>query len=106
MASWRDGLPEPPDDFDPSEPEQVEQLLKTYNVEISKDESEPLPGWGVLYKGGGGRMCPFLKGDDDGKRARAVIAFSVYLHLKGVNVALCDRVAYWYIQGPELNPRK
>jgi len=35
-----------------------------------------------------------------------VIAFSVYLHLKGVNVALCDRVAYWYIQGPELNPRK
>lgn len=102
---WREDLPEPPVDFDPSKPEQVEALLKTYNVEISRDDNERYPGWGVLYKGGGGIMCPFLQGDKDGQRARAVIAFSVYLHLKGVNVALCDRIAYWYIQGPVLNPK-
>ncbi len=102
---WREGLPEPPSDFDPDDPEQVEALLKMYNVTIEEDNSPTYPGWGVLYKGGGGVMCPFLRGDTDGKRARAVIALSVYLHVVGVNVALCDRIAYWFIQGPYLAPR-
>lgn len=96
---WRDELPIPPADFDPDDQEQVEALLKTYNVEISADHSPIYSGWGVLYKGGGGIMCPFLPYDPDGKRARRVIALSVYLHLVGVNVALCDRLAYWFEHG-------
>lgn len=101
--NWRESLPEPPHQFDPTDHEQVESLLRLYSVEIEADNNPHLPGWGVLYKGGGGIMCPFLKGDEDGKRARAVIALSVYLHVVGVEAGLCDRLAYWFIQGPKLS---
>jgi hypothetical protein len=100
--NWRDQLPEPPSQFDPLDEAQVETVLNMYDVKIEADHNPVLPGWGVLYKGGGGIMCPFLKGDEDGKRARAVIALSVYLHVVGVDAGLCDRMAYWFIQGPHL----
>lgn len=104
--SWRDRLPKPPDQFDPTDAEQVESLLKLYDVEIEADNNPTYPGWGVLYKGGGGIMCPFLKDDSDGSRARAIIALSIYLHRTGVEAGLCDTLAYWFIQGPYLSPRK
>ncbi len=99
--NWRDELPELPTIFD-EEPQAIELFLEKFNVKIEADYEKPCSGWAVGYSGGAGIMCPFLKGDDDGKKARKVIALSVYLHLKGVDASLCDRLAYWYVQGPFL----
>lgn len=94
---WRADLPEPPDQFDPLDEEHVEQIIKQYNVEIEADHNEKYPGWGVLWKGGGGIFCPFLKNDEDGRKARAIIALQIYLHAIGVEVSICARLAYHFI---------
>lgn len=100
--SWRDSLPKPPAQYDPYNEADVENIIKLYDVKIHREDNPPIPGWGVVYVAGGGIMCPFLKGDNEnGNRAKKVIALSVYLHITGVDAGLCDTLAYWFIQGPE-----
>jgi hypothetical protein len=83
--------------YDPQDRVQRDALLRVFNVEISREDDESLPGWSRLWKYGGGLACPLVPEDE----ARSIIALSCYLYLVGVEVSLCDTLAYWYFRGPD-----
>ncbi len=84
--------------YDPSDRQQAERLLKAFDVEITEDTGGLFDGWSVLWKYGGGVVCPVMPEED----ARLLIALSCYLYLVGVDVSLTDTLAYWYVRGPKL----
>jgi len=87
--------------YDPDDKDQRERFIKAFNIEIVEEkgsEKFPFSGWSVLWKHGGGLVCPPMPEDD----ARTVIALACYLDLCGVDVSLTNRMAYWYIRGPKL----
>ncbi len=81
--------------YDPADAVQREALLTAFNVQITKDEEESYPGWCILWKHGGGLVCP-LSFDED--TARSVIVLALYLDLCGVDVALSCTLAYLYFK--------
>jgi len=82
--------------YNPRDKVQRDALLTAFNVEIRREDDESLPGWSRLWEYGGGLACPMVPEDE----ARSIIALSCYLYLVGVEVSLCDTLAYWYFRGP------
>ena len=82
--------------YNPQDRLQRDALLTAFNVEISREDDERLSGWSVLWKYGGGLACPMVPEDE----ARSIIALSCYLYLVGVEVGICDTLAYRYFRGP------
>jgi hypothetical protein len=83
--------------YDPRDKVQRDALLTAFGVEIRREDGEPRAGWSRLWKYGGGIICPLVPEDE----ARSIIALSCYLYLVGVEVGLCDTLAYLYFRGPD-----
>jgi len=82
--------------YKPRDKVQRDALLAAFNVEIRREDHEPVAGWSRLWEYGGGLVCPMVPEDE----ARSIIALSCYLYLVGVEVGLCNTLAYWYFRGP------